>query len=248
MDQFHMRNLLTVFTVLCFLAPVADAEFVIDAFNQGRGISGSVPPGTINGGVSLGSSAVDNLNQGIAGTRTATVTGFGTVWREGGYINSPSNFQNLAARSQVLQNTNGAGSLTLDYNFSSDFDFSSHGSNTLIFDLFQNVTPGAAWNYVIQIADGLSTASISGALQGGLVLTLKQEDFGTPAFASTIDRISLTVSGPNGGVVNRTNVGAGARILAVPEPSSIALLGLTGLGGVIVARRRRQNGTTDMKA
>ena len=65
---------------------------------------------------------------------------------------------------------------------------------------------------------------------------------------STIDRISLTVSGPNGGVLSRTNVGIGARILAVPEPSSIALLGLTGLGGVIVVRRRRQNGSTKINA
>ncbi len=227
------------FFLLCLVlaSSVANAELVIDAFDQGRGLSN--PGSSMNsGGGPLGSTATDNLNKGIGGTRTATITGFGTDWREGGYVNNPSNFFNLAPKQFALRNTNGAGTLTLDYNFSSNFDFTSGASYVLLFDIFTNVTPGTQWNYTLTIADGGSTAAIAGQAAGGKALQVRASDFGGPVFASTIDRITLVLAGPNGGQILRTNSGLGAKISAVPEPFTLGLLGVTGLFGLVVARRR----------
>lgn len=239
-----MRTLWLVPVLLIAASASARSEMVIDAFNQGRGLSNGT---TMNGGVPLGSTAVDNLNAGIGGTRTATITGSGTDWREGGYVNSPSNFLNLTPRQSVLRNNVGPGSLTLDYNFATDFDFTNSAQYVLQISLFQGVTPASSWSYTVTIADGGTATSRSGLVVGGAppggVLTFVASDFGPVglAIASTIDRLTLTVNGPNGGALSRTNSGTGARIVANPEPASLALLGLTGLGGVFVARRRKKS-------
>lgn len=239
-----MRISLLAHVLLITVSASARAELVIDAFNQGRGLSNGT---TMNGGVPLGSTAVDNLNAGIGGTRTSTITGSGTDWREGGYVNSPSNFLNLAPKQSVLRNNVGAGSLKLDYNFATDFDFTNTGQYVLQISLFQGVTPPGTWSYTVTIADGGTATSRSGSVVGGAppggVLTLRASDFGPVglAIASTIDRLTVIVSGPNGGTLSRTNSGTGARIVANPEPASIILLGLTGVGGVLVARRRKKS-------
>ena len=223
--------------VFCF-ASVSQAEFVIDNFDTGRGLS----VGATLGQPALGSTAMDITGIGV--TRTATITGSGTDWREGNFNNAPGpSFLNLVANQHAMRNNNGSGSLTLDYAFASDFDFTNTGQQFLQFHLFENVSPSAAWNYVVTLADGAVTSTLAGAVQGATfsgAVTLAAGDFAGLSFATTIDRISITLSGPNGGGLNRTNSGLGARIVAVPEPTSIALLGLTGIGGVLVARRRRK--------
>ena len=56
------------------------------------------------------------------------------------------------------------------------------------------------------------------------------------------DSITLTITNnATGGFVPLTTFSFGGQIAAVPEPTSIALLGLTGIGGVIAVRRRRKS-------
>ena len=229
--------------VFCF-ASVSQAEFVIDNFDTGRGLS----VGATLGQPALGSTAMDITGIGV--TRTATITGSGTDWREGNFNNAPGpSFLNLVANQHAMRNNNGSGSLTLDYAFASDFDFTNTGQQFLQFHLFETVSPAGTWNYLVTLADGAVTATLAGVVGGGNpprgAVTLAAGDFAGLSFATTIDRISITLSGPNGGALNRTNSGLGARIVAVPEPTSIALLGLTGIGGVLVARRRRKGEKTE---
>lgn len=239
-----MRILLSLTAVLCTITSVANAEFVFDDFSTGRGLSNSAA--TMGTGAALGGTAMDAV---AGGTRTATITGSGTDWREGGYNNVANGgpaFLNLTDPNQhAMRNNVGGGTITLNYDLAADFDFTNTATEFLQFHLFENVTPGGTWNYTVEVADGASVASLSGAVIGGSppggVLNFEDSDFGAPlTFASTIDRISIMLSGPNGGGLGRTNSGLGARIIAVPEPSAIALLGLTGIGGVIFARRRRK--------
>lgn len=211
----------------------AHGEMVLDVFDQGVLIE-TAP--TQFGATS--NTATIGLTQDISGTRTATVSGTGVDWREGGGTGVPVHEHFLRA------NGGSPGTLTLDYNLTSAVDFTSSASHVLLLDIFGNVTPGTAWTYLLAVGSGASSASVSGTLSGGTVLTVEDDDFGSPAFASAVDRITLSLFGPNGGVVNQTAAAGGARILFVPEPSSFALLGLTGLGGVCVARRRRKSEKT----
>ena len=234
-----MKRILSLIALVFCFAPVSQAEFLIDNFDTGRGLSN----GATLGQPALGSTAMDVTGSGV--TRTATITGSGTDWREGNFNNTPGpSFLNTTANQHSIRNNIGAGSLTLDYAFALDFDFTNTGQQILQFHLFENVTPSGTWNYLVTLADGAMTSTLAGVVAGGNpprgALTLVASDFAGLTFATTIDRISITLSGPNGGGLSRTNSGLGARIVAVPEPTSIALLGLTGIGGVLVARRRRK--------
>lgn len=236
-----MRNFLTLTAVACTLTSAAQAEFLFDDFDTGRGLSNGMTLAI----PALGPMGMDAVE---SGTRTATITGAGTDWREGGYVNAPGPaFLDLADNQHALRNNIGGGSLTLNYDLAADFDFTNTGNQFLQFHLFENVTPSGTWDYSVTVADGATSETLVGTLLGGTppggVLSFEDSDFGAgiAAIAATIDRISITVTGPNGGGVSRTDSGlGGARIIAVPEPSAIALLGLTGIGGVIFARRRRK--------
>lgn len=94
-------------------------------------------------------------------------------------------------------------------------------------------------------SDGVMTVALADGTSGDQIVDLVGlSDVGNLNNLSTLafkfQSTSLVADGFGGNVATLT-LGS---ITAVPEPSSIAMLGLTGLGGVIVARRRRKNQET----
>ena len=62
------------------------------------------------------------------------------------------------------------------------------------------------------------------------------------AALADVDTLTITVANNDtGGVSDIAAFTSTTQITAVPEPTSIALLGLTGIGGVIAVRRRRKS-------
>ena len=209
--------------------PVSQADFVIDDF-QGAGettltaING-VSPGNI---VTQSAIAVDG------GLRTTV-------------IGAASGVTQLTYGSAFAALATGVGNtVKISYTLSSPFDLHSSGAfagSPLLLDLFSVVN--GTWDLVAtyhstttgESAD-FDTVTISSAGPIGLTGT----ELGRGALASTVDSIDLLFT------VNTLGAGSsasfsitGGSIAAVPEPTSIALLGLTGLGGVVVARRRKKS-------
>lgn len=214
-----MRYLSVSLLVLFACCAAAQAEVVIDDFDQ----SLSVGAGSVN---------VTVLNDDIGGTRTITTNGNSSVVTGSGLF-----------RANAVS-SGGTGFITMVYDFATTLNLTIFSNQTLGLDLFRTVV--GTMSVDLSVGSGAGAASSSFAtftvpptVDGVSVIA---SDWAGTADLSAVDQLSLTFTPTAGSVIEST---PNANITAAPEPTSMALLGLTGIGGFVIARRRRNKQKED---
>jgi len=164
------------------------------------------------------------LDDDIAGTRTVTTTGSAVMTVDG--VGGATFTGGLFSPSRI----------DINYVFTTAFNMDAPGGqfSTLMVDLFDTVTGN--WSLeafftnsaAFQVNVGPSVVSTPGA-RAFYSASLPV------AVATDVKEIKLRLVRLTSGA---TITSSGGLVAAVPEPTSFALLGLTGLGGWFAARRR----------
>ncbi len=229
-----MRVLCCVIVALmaCKLCPVAEASIVIDDYTVDVSIDNSGANPT-------------SITQLIAGGVSRTVT-------VGGPLGDDSNFEiDSGSLTAVLEEVGSF--FTLDYDLTTSTinrgffvdrllttGFTSTVFGSPIFDVLitttsAGTTPGtvsfddiALSDFAVSLPEAFSSVNGNGHL----------------ASLAAVDTISISVTNQNPGGISISSVGSSTGIAAVPEPMSLALLGLTGAGSAFVVRRRRRQVAT----
>ena len=218
--------------VALMLCSSASASLVIDDFSQSVSLS--------TFGTLTDSRALDD---DVVGTRIMTVAGPGFAqFTESGVGN-------------VNFITSGIGtSFTLSYTGLPSLDLHSSGAflgSPLVLDLFDSVL--GTFSLDVTYGSGGDTATQSFTISSAGLVGIPGGGFGDGAIASAVDSITFeinTLSLDSGSNVAQFLVNdSSASISAVPEPTSMALLGASMFGGLgLVARRRKKKIAKKTKA
>ena len=221
-----MRKFLALLAAVALWSP-ASADVIFDDFTPVPGGGGDFVVSN-NAGADAPSGFTRALDDDLTGTLTVITNGTSDVRFLGG--------------SGVTIRPRSTGDVEFQYDFSAQ-DFTEPQFETIFVNLAQSVS-GFPATLTASISDGVATStSTARPLDGNSPYTFASAtDFVGAANLSMITNLTLNFATTGGFAVLNSG---GASITSNPEPSSMALLGMTAIGGLGFYRRRRKAADSD---